>query len=132
LICLAIQNGWECTCVTAYLDTATGRVPCNPQHCEYSSCAVIKNNYNALTKTFRAPPLIRRSDGTDALRQSKPRVYTAPFQITHQDQEKFQKGISKAQPQTVDEDFQSEEVEKGQWQPNQFYNPSSEMISVKI
>ncbi len=85
-----------------------------------------------MTKTFKPPPLIRRSDGTDALRQRKPRVYTAPFQITPQDQDKFQKGISKVAPQTVDEDFQSDEVEKGQWQTNQFYNPSSEKISVKI
>jgi hypothetical protein len=89
----AIPNGRECTCVTAYLDAAGGRASCDAQNCEQSSCAAIKNNYDATTRTFKAPPPIRRADGSDALRQREPRVYTAPFQVTQQDQEKLQKGI---------------------------------------
>ncbi|CAF4446587.1 unnamed protein product, partial [Adineta steineri] len=51
--------GQECTCVSAYLDTAVGRFPCSPQGCEYSSCVAIKNNYNADTSTFNPPPTIQ-------------------------------------------------------------------------
>ncbi len=75
------------------MDAAGGRASCDAQNCEQSSCAAIKNNYDATTRTFKAPPPIRRADGSDALRQREPRVYTAPFQVTQQDQEKLQKGI---------------------------------------
>jgi hypothetical protein len=102
------------------LDTASGRGPCDAQHCEHSSCAAIKNNYDVSTKTFNAPPPIRRSDGSDALRQPAARVYTAPFQVPSQDQEKLEKGIPKpAPPQPEDEDDSRRPGD-----PNQPYNPS--------
>jgi len=75
------------------LDAAAGRTPCDAQHCEHSSCAVIKNNYDEATRTFKAPPPILRSDGTNALQPRPSRVYTTPFQVSQQDQEKLQKGI---------------------------------------
>ncbi|CAF4052721.1 unnamed protein product [Adineta steineri] len=96
--------GQECTCVSAYLDTAVGRFPCSPQGCEYSSCDAIKNNYNADTSTFNPPPTIQRSDGTDALREREPRVYTAPYQVTPQDKEKFLNAAPVTQPEQPDED----------------------------
>ncbi|CAF1146615.1 unnamed protein product [Adineta steineri] len=96
--------GQECTCVSAYLDTAVGRFPCSPQGCEYSSCVAIKNNYNADTSTFNPPPTIQRSDGTDALREREPRVYTAPYQVTPQDKEKFLNAAPVTQPEQPDED----------------------------
>ncbi|CAF0921326.1 unnamed protein product [Adineta steineri] len=95
----AIQDDRECTCVQAYLDTAAGRVPCNAQDCGASSCAVIKNNYNANTNTFNPPPPIRRSDGTNALLERDPRVYTAPFQVAPQDQQKLQNAALQQQQQ---------------------------------
>ncbi|CAF0849786.1 unnamed protein product [Adineta steineri] len=100
----ALPYGRECTCVSAYLDTAVGRFPCSPQDCEYSSCAAIKNNYNADTSTFNPPPTIQRSDGTDALREREPRVYTAPYQVTPQDKQKLQNAISPPQPEQSNED----------------------------
>jgi hypothetical protein len=81
------------------LDTASGRYPCDAQSCDQSSCAAIKTNYDASTRTFKAPPAIKRADGSDALRQREPKVYTAPFQISNQDLEKFQQGASQQQPQ---------------------------------
>ncbi len=102
------------------MDTASGRGPCAAEHCEHSSCAAIKNNYDVSTKTFNAPPPIRRSDGSDALRQPAARVYTAPFQVPSQDQEKLEKGIPKpAPPQPEDEDDSRRPGD-----PNQPYNPS--------
>ncbi len=90
---LAIQTRY-CTCVLAYLDTASGRQPCDAQNCEQSLCAAIKNNYNASTRTFKTPPAIKRTDGSDALRQREPKVYTSPYQISNQDREKYQQGAS--------------------------------------
>ena len=75
------------------MNTASGRYPCDAQNCEQSSCAVIQNNYDASTRTFRAPPPIRRPDGTDALRPREPRIYTSPFQASREDMEKFQQGM---------------------------------------
>ncbi|CAF4334967.1 unnamed protein product, partial [Rotaria sordida] len=76
-----------------------------------SSCDAIKNNYNATTRTFNVPPPIQRSDGTNALHEREPRVYTVPFQIASQDQEKFQQGTSQqpleADPQRSDTDEQN-------------------------
>ncbi|CAF1134590.1 unnamed protein product [Adineta steineri] len=100
----AVPNGRECTCVSAYLDTAAGRLPCSPQGCENSPCAAIKNNYNAETSTFNPPPQIRRSDGSDALRQREPRVYSVPFQVAQQDQQKLQNAVPPPQPEQPDED----------------------------
>lgn len=76
------------------MDSASGRYPCDAQHCEHSSCAAIKNNYDGSTRTFKAPPAIKRSDGSDALRQRDPKVYTEPYQISHQDQDKAQQGAA--------------------------------------
>ncbi|CAF0850138.1 unnamed protein product [Adineta steineri] len=100
----ALLYGRDCTCVSAYLDTAAERFPCSPQGCEYSSCAAIKNNYNADTSTFNPPPTIHRSDGTDALREREPRVYTAPYQVTPQDKQKLQNAISPPQLEQSNED----------------------------
>ncbi|CAF0841550.1 unnamed protein product [Adineta steineri] len=86
----ALSSGRECTCASAYLDAATGRYPCDAQNCDQSSCATIKNNYDATTRTFKAPPTISRLDGSNALHQRESKLYTAPFQITRQDQEKVQ------------------------------------------
>ena len=89
----AIPNGRECTCASAYLDTAIGRTACNAENCDRSTCAAIKNNYNAQTATFNAPPTIRRADGSDALRPRDQRVYNSPAQIAAQDQQKLQSGV---------------------------------------
>ncbi len=105
----SIPNGLKCTCVSAYLDTAGGRSPCNAQHCKHSSCVVIKNNYDAATGRFKSPPTIRRSDGSNAFQQREPKIYSSPFQVPYQDQEKLQKGI----PQQVNS-----------WQSDEFYNPT--------
>ncbi|CAF1145494.1 unnamed protein product [Adineta steineri] len=102
----ALLDDRDCTCVSAYLDTAAGRLPCSPQGCEYSSCAAIKNNYNADTGTFIPPPTIRRSDGTDALREREPRVYTAPYQVTPQDKQKLQNAISPPQPEQSEDSYE--------------------------
>ncbi|UJR13424.1 hypothetical protein I4U23_000439 [Adineta vaga] len=100
----AIPNGRECTCVAAYLDTAAGRAPCDAQDCDQSSCNAIKNSYNAETRQFTPPPPIQRADGTDALRQREPRLYTAPFQVSRQDQEKLNQGLPPpTQPPQTDE-----------------------------
>ncbi|CAF2707964.1 unnamed protein product [Rotaria sp. Silwood2] len=107
----AIPNGHACTCVSAYLDTASGRYPCDAQNCEQSSCAAIKNNFDASTRTFKTPPPIRRSDGTDALRPREPKVYTAPYQVSHQDQEKVQHAAPHHAQQP------SEQESDGQQQP---------------
>jgi len=105
------------------LDTTAGRIPCNAEHCEHSSCAAIKNNYDVSTSTFKAPPPIRRSDGTNALRKHEPRVYTAPFQIPWQDQEKFRQGISQ----------QPTEDEQDPYQPNQSSNlPDKSSMRINI
>jgi hypothetical protein len=76
------------------LDTASGRYPCDAQGCDQSSCAAIKDNYDSSTRTFKAPPAIRRADGTDALRQREAKVYTGAFQISGQDQEKLEQGAA--------------------------------------
>ena len=129
----AIPNGRDCNCVNAYLDAAAGRQPCDAQHCEHSSCAAIKNNYNAAERTFNAPPRILRADGSDALRQREPRVYTEPYQITHQDQEKLQQGTPQQAPQQpVDESQRPGEGDQGR-HPGHHYNPQGKaMISVDI
>lgn len=85
----AIQNGPHCSCVSSYLDTVSGRYPCDAANCEQSTCAVIRNNYDASTRTFKQPPTIHRADGTNALRQRDSRVYNTPYQIPAQDQEKL-------------------------------------------
>ncbi len=93
------------------MDTAAGRVPCDAQYCEHSSCDAIKNNYNADTSTFNVPPPIRRSDGTNALRQREPRVYTVPFQVAAQNQEKFQQATSQQLQQPPEADPQNPEAD---------------------
>ncbi|CAF3339176.1 unnamed protein product [Rotaria sp. Silwood1] len=109
----AIPNGHACTCVSAYLDTASGRYPCEAQNCEQSSCAAIKDNFDASTRTFKTPPPIRRGDGSDALRPREPKVYTAPFQVSRQDQEKVQHAAPHHvhQPSEEDSDGQRQQPE---------------------
>lgn len=94
----AIPNGRECTCVSAYLESALGRTPCEAENCDRSTCAAIKNNYNAQTRTFNAPPTIRRADGSDALRPREPKVYSSSSQIASQDQQKLHNGAPQQPP----------------------------------
>jgi hypothetical protein len=125
----SIPNGRECTCVSAYLDTAGGRAPCNAQHCEHSSCATIKNNYDASTGTFKAPPPILRADGSNALQPRQPKVYSTPFQVSYQDQEKLQKGAPPPPPvqqPTQDDSQQPAGSDQDPYQPNQPYNPQGQ------
>ncbi|CAF1400946.1 unnamed protein product, partial [Rotaria sordida] len=129
----AISNGLECTCVLAYLHTVVERAPCYAQHCENSSCDAqlcedsscdaIKNNYNANSSTFNVPPPIQRSDGTNALRKREPRVYTVPFQIAPQDQEKFQQGTSQQLQQSPEADSQRPDAdEQNLWESDESFN----------
>ena len=85
---LDIPNSYKCTCVSAYLSSAVGRSPCDAHNCDQSSCAVIKNNYDVSTRTFKSPVPVIRADGSDALRQREPNVYTTPFQVPQHDQGK--------------------------------------------
>ncbi|CAF1238449.1 unnamed protein product [Adineta ricciae] len=84
----------ECTCITAYLNAALGETPCDAEECENSACFVIKQNYDAKTHTFKTPLSIPRSDGTNALRKRQERVYTTPYLISSEDQDKFRKGVN--------------------------------------
>ncbi len=79
------------------MDTSSGRYPCEALNCDQSSCPAIRNNYDASARTFKAPPAIKRADGSDALRQREPKIYTSPFQISNQDREKAQQGASPQQ-----------------------------------
>lgn len=94
---LAIPSGRECTCTSAYLDTASGRYPCDAPSCDQSACPAIRNNYDAAARTFKAPPAIRRADGSDALRQREAKVYSSAYQISNQDREKSQQGAAQQQ-----------------------------------
>jgi len=95
----AIPNGHQCTCVSAYLDTAAGRGACDAQGCDQSSCAAIKNNYNAETRTFNAPPAILRADGSNAFYPRPARPHSSAPQISNQDQQKLHEGIPQQQQQ---------------------------------
>ena len=88
---LDIPNSYKCTCVSAYLSSTVGRTRCDAHNCDQSSCAVIKNNYDVLTRTFKSPVPVIRADGSDALRQRKPNVYTTPFQVPQHDQDKVRR-----------------------------------------
>ncbi len=101
------------------MDTASGRYPCDAQSCDQSSCAAIKTNYNASTRTFKAPPAIKRADGSDALRPREPKVYTKPFQISNQDLEKFQQGASQQQPQQEQQQQQQPSGQEGDGEQSQ-------------
>lgn len=96
------------------MDTSSGRYPCEALNCDQSSCPAIRNNYDASARTFKAPPAIKRADGSDALRQREPKIYTSPFQISNQDREKAQQGASPQQQppsgQEGDEQQQGESV----------------------
>jgi len=120
LFYLAIPNQRECTCASSYLDTVSGRYPCDARGCEQSSCAAIKNNYDATTRTFKTPPAIKRADGSDALRQREPKVYTSSYHISNQDRQKAQQGGSQ-QPSGQT----SGPTEQGQLAPDQqhHYHP---------
>jgi len=116
----AISNGRECTCVSAYLDAAAGRGACDAQHCEHSSCAAIKNNYDASTRTFKAPPAILRADGSNALYPRTPRVYQAAAKLSQQDQEKLQQAFPQ-QVQQPQEEYPTRtgDEQQGPYQPDQ-------------
>jgi hypothetical protein len=118
--------------VSAYLDTAAGRTACDAENCDRSSCAAIKNNYDANTRQFSAPPAIRRADGSDALRQREPRIYTAPFQIAQPDQEKLSRGMLIAAPAQPDEEEvrRPDQEPAGEWQPNQPYGPQGKFTLI--
>ena len=117
----AIPNGNECTCTSAYLDAAAGRMPCKAQGCEDSSCPAIKNNYDAATGQFTPPPSIQRADGSDALRPRAARVYSGPYQISSHDQEKLRSGNPTAPAPRPDEDDQQQPDRDGTGQrdPNE-------------
>ena len=93
----AIPNGRECTCVSAFLDAALGRQPCDALNCDQSSCAAIKNNYDASSRTFKSLPSVTRADGSDAFRQREPKVYSTPFQVSQQDQNKLRQASPASQ-----------------------------------
>ncbi|CAF4095576.1 unnamed protein product, partial [Rotaria sordida] len=98
-----LPNRRECACALAYLDAANSRAPCFAQYCEHSSCAAIKNNYDASTRTFKAPPSILRSDDTNAVHQRKSRIYSTPYQPEYDSE-------------------RSTDSEQDSWQPDQSYN----------
>ncbi len=93
------------------MDTASGRYPCDAPNCDQSSCAAIKNNYDAITRTFKTPSAIKRADGSDALRQREAKVYTGPFQISNQDRERFQQ--SPAQQSSGQEGEEQQQQSEG-------------------
>jgi len=95
----SIYTGDACTCASAYLEAATRRPPCHVENCKQSSCAAIRDNYDASTNTFKSPPPIRRADGSDALQPREPRVHSAPYQVSRHDQEKYQQGRPPQQQQ---------------------------------
>ena len=76
------------------MDSASGRYPCDAQDCDRSSCAAIQTNYDAQERKFKSPPAIQRADGSDAFRQREPKVYSGPYQISHQDLEKSKQQAS--------------------------------------
>ncbi|CAF1070851.1 unnamed protein product [Rotaria sordida] len=117
----AIPNGRDCTCTAAYLSTAAGRTPCDVQGCERSSCAAIRNNYDASIRAFKATPPIRRADGTDALHPREQRVYSAPYQVSAGDREKYHRAAppQHAQPTQTDDDSQRPGPEQAPWQHGQ-------------
>jgi hypothetical protein len=125
----AVPNGRECTCVSAYLDNAAGRTPCDAQNCEKSSCAAIKNNYDASTRTFTAPPPIRRADGSNALRARETIAYTGPFQVSRQDQEKLSQGLPQQQQPQQEQPGQDQQGQP--YDPNQQSNEGSQVGSTK-
>jgi hypothetical protein len=99
------------------LETAAGRTACDAQNCEQSSCAAIKNNYDTATRTFKAPPAISRSDGSNALHQREARVYSAPFQVSNNDQEKLQ-NAAPPPPQQPSGEQQPDDDSRRPEQPN--------------
>ena len=98
----AIPNGRECTCIIAYLNSVVGRTPCDIQDCDRSTCSAIKNNYDSTTHLFKSPPSIQRADGTDALHQRQPKVYTTPYQVLDSDREKLHQAIPQHSQQEHD------------------------------
>nr|BAJ98069.1 predicted protein [Hordeum vulgare subsp. vulgare] len=94
LVVQGIPSGRDCTCAGAYLDSASGRYPCDAQDCDRSSCPAIQSNYDAQERKFKSPPAIQRADGTDAFRQREAKVYSGPYHITNQDLEKSQQQSS--------------------------------------
>ena len=112
---IAAPNGRDCNCITAYLENAAGRSPCDAQNCERSSCAAIKNNFDASTRTFKSPPAIRRADGSDALRMREPKTYQGPYHVTNQDQEKLHQAVPPHQQSSGQEDDEeSDQTTRGQ------------------
>ena len=107
---LDIPNSYECTCVSAYLSSTVGRTRCDAHNCDQSSCAVIKNNYDVLTRTFKSPVPVIRADGSDALRQREPNVYRTPFQVPQHDQDKVRQAtLSSEQASSGEADDQDQQ-----------------------
>jgi hypothetical protein len=130
LVVRTISEDKPCTCVLAYLHSAAGVTPCNAIHCDHSSCTAIKNNYDAKTRTFKAPPMILRADGSNALRQREPQGYSGPYQITSEDQDKLQQGTpQQVQQPSGDGSQESDDGDQGSLPPKQPYNLGRLMTS---
>ncbi|CAF1198417.1 unnamed protein product [Didymodactylos carnosus] len=115
---LAVQaspNGPECTCVIAYLQSATNQVPCTPyENCAQSTCQAIRDNFDTNTNAFNKPPEIRRADGTSALEHRSPAVYAQPYQLSSNDISKYQAAV----PQEVLRDpYQAPEPSQSESRP---------------
>jgi hypothetical protein len=133
LVVRSISEDQSCTCVLAYLESAAGGTPCDAQHCEHSPCAAIKNNYDTETRTFKAPPMIQRADGSNALRQREPQSYSGPYQIPSEDQDKLKRGTpQQIQQPSEDNSPGSDDGDQGSWQLNQHYSLGRSMISIEI
>lgn len=118
----AIPNGYQCTCVSAYLDFASGRYPCDAQNCEQSACPAIRDNYDTATRTFKELPPIKRADGTNALRQREQKVYTTSYRVPQGDKDKVQKTLKQQDQSANGQDGSNEqqpaggEKPAGQWE----------------
>ncbi|CAF0795632.1 unnamed protein product [Didymodactylos carnosus] len=106
---LAVQatpNGPACTCVIAYLQSATNQVPCIlNENCAQSSCQTIRDNFDTNTNTFKKPPEIRRADGTNALEHRSPKVYTQAYQPNPNDVRKYQTAVQQEPLQDPNQSF---------------------------
>ena len=100
------------------MDTASGRYPCDAPSCDQSSCPAIRNNFDATARTFKAPPAIRRADGSDALRQREAKVYSSAYQISNQDRDKSQQGASQQQQQPSNGQGGEDQQQQQQQQPS--------------
>ncbi|CAF1660254.1 unnamed protein product, partial [Adineta ricciae] len=127
IVVQGLQSGYGCTCASSYLDSASGRYPCDAQDCDRSSCAAIQSNYDAQERKFKSPPAIQRADGSDAFRQREPKVYSGAYHITHQDLEKSQQ---QAPAQTHDQSHtQGGDGDHSQQHSDHHYHPEYQSSS---